>query len=132
MIVPMIDVIFLLLLFFVLNTTFEAKARIQVQLPRPTDSRGRHDDPARNLVIQCEYVPGAAGEVAYRLGGDAPQPLATLADRLRAEHEAHPDVGVIVRADRRLAFSAVRRAMDLVAQQGFSHVKVAVLRDHGE
>ena len=93
MILPMIDVIFLLLLFFVVVTSFEASAKIAVDVPRPDESQARRGELAKQVVVNCEYenpsLPNSAG-VHYRLGADPPEPLSVISSRLTAAKLAHP------------------------------------------
>ena len=131
MIIPLIDVIFLLLLFFVMTTSFEVTTRIRIQLPRPEQSQARYEDPLKNIVIHCEYSPVGAPDgsrALYRFGADPPEQLATISTRLAAAvaHQSNPKV--IIRADRRLAFREIRQVMEVVADNKVTLLQVSMLR----
>lgn len=131
MIVPLIDVIFLLLLFFVITTSFEVTARIRIQLPSPNPSLAQHEDLLKDIVIHCEYNEGAtgqAGRALYRFGTDPPEQLDAISARLRAAFSKQTDAKVIVRADRRLVFGEVRRVMEVIADNKIPLMQVSVLR----
>jgi biopolymer transport protein ExbD len=133
MIVPMIDVIFMLLLFFVINVSFEAASRIHVQLPSPDQSQAGPDQQTANVVINCEYAQSASGSptAVYRIAADPPEPLEAIGARLRAMKEGREIASVVIRADRRLPFQEVRRVMALLADEGIPVMKVAVLFEPG-
>lgn len=125
-ILPMIDVIFLLLLFFVIMAGFDASTRIQVQLPHPAGSEAKRDTSSNRVVVNCEVVSGDA--VLYRIGADPPLPLPGIAERLVLAKEA--DIPSLhIRADRRLPFAKVRDVLTVAAQVGFENVSVAALQE---
>jgi biopolymer transport protein ExbD len=131
MIIPLIDVIFLLLLFFVMTTSFEASARVRILLPDPESSQAQAEDPLKNIVIHCEYdeTGGAGGSrVLYRFGTDPPEPLSTISARLAVAIQAQREPAVTIRADRRSSFGEVRQVMEMIADLGIPTMNVAVLR----
>jgi len=131
-ILPMIDVIFLLLLFFVMVTTFEASARVRVDVPDPEDSQARKADLSERLVINCEYVAPAGSkpfDVRYRIGGDPPQSLDDIAARLAAAGKSNPNSVVLIRADRRLPNAPVREVIRLVSETGLQKIDVCAKQD---
>lgn len=125
MIVPMIDVIFLLLLFLVTNASFEAAAQIGVELPKPSSSQARPAENRGSVVVTCEYAAGAA---VYRVGGNSPENIEGVTSRLRALKEAGDELGVTIRADRRLPFADVRLIMEVIAALEIWDMHVAVLQ----
>jgi len=136
-ILPMIDVIFLLLLFFVMVTSFEATARIRVDVPRPDESQARNDASPERVVINCEWVRGAdakdgapapSARANYRVGADPPEDLGVISRRLSALKAANPQLTVVVRADRRLPFAAIREVMQVIAENGIVNVSVSAIR----
>ncbi|MBI1826767.1 MAG: biopolymer transporter ExbD [Planctomycetes bacterium] len=134
-ILPMVDVIFLLLLFFVIVTSFDASARIRVDVPKPDKSLAERDASAKQVVINCEVGDEASpetGEVLYRIGADPPEDLSEIVDRLKSAREINPQLSVVIRADRRLAFSQVQAVMESVASANVMLLKVAALQDTGE
>jgi len=128
----MIDVIFLLLLFFVMITSFEASAKVRVEVPRPEQSQARRAESAKQVVINCELAdtgsPRTSGAL-YRIAADPPEPLSRISDRLAAAKAANPQLKVIIRADRRLSFVHVRSVMQVVAENGIESMNVSALRD---
>jgi biopolymer transport protein ExbD len=119
--VPLIDVLLTLIIFFVVTTTFEDRAALKVQLPeastQPTeavkdplqvviDERGRYFV-GSNEVLRSE--PAALREAIIQLVGE---------DRERP---------VTLRADARAPMQAGITAMDVLGQLGFSQVSIATV-----
>jgi len=131
-ILPMIDVIFLLLLFFVIVTSFDASARIRVDVPKPDKSQAKRDASAKQVIINCEVADPAApesGGAIYRIGADAPEDLPAIVARLTAAREANPQLSVVIRADRRLPYRDVQVVMESIAAADILVLKVAALQD---
>src|SRR5262245_11222718 len=132
MIIPLIDVIFLLLLFFVMTTSFEVTTRVRIELPSPENSQAQDEDPLKSVLIHCEYAeggPGQRGQVLYRFGTDPPEPLERISARLDAALAVQRERRVTIRADRRAVFGDVRRVMELLAQHGIPLINVSILRN---
>ena len=123
---PMIDVVFLLIVFFVLVSAFASAENVPLHLPDPQHSRARNVELANRLVINCFPVDPAAPAdgVVYRLGPNRPQSLGEISDALLAAWETTPDLQVVIRADRRLPYADVREVMKLVADHGIENMNI--------
>jgi biopolymer transport protein ExbD len=131
MIVPLIDIIFLLLLFFVMTTTFDVKTRMNIQLPKPDHSQAQDEDPIKNIVINCEYGDAIAPDgsrARYRFGSDPPEELAAISARLAAAVARQSDPTLTIRADRRLAFREIRRVMEVATENRVPLIQVSMVR----
>ena len=116
---PLIDVVFLMLIFFMISTTFKREAELSIQLPEastePTESR----DETLELVINREgrYFIGEQ-EVVNR-------ELETLREALRAVagggSEERP---LVISADAEAPYQAVIRAMDAAGQLGITAISL--------
>jgi biopolymer transport protein ExbD len=110
---PMIDMVFLLLIFFLTATTFTQKEHEQdVLLPatRSTTSLSRSLD--NNLIINVLQDGGL--RVAGRPVGDDAL-LALVAER---RERARAPLKVMIRADRRALYGRVARALEIVERAG--------------
>lgn len=125
-ITPLIDIVFLLLIFFMVSTTFQKESELQIQLPKAAEKTNpEHDSP-------LEIVISADGQ--YALDGH------TLTDNkrrtvIRALADAagdNRDRPLIVRADARTPHQAVIRAMDAAAQLGLDRLAIATARGSGD
>ncbi|MBB3191586.1 biopolymer transporter ExbD [Halomonas cerina] len=112
---PLIDVVFLLLIFFMVSTTFETRQALELALP---ESRAGGALPVSPLTV----VVTAQGE--YRVGertlGEAAltEALARQVERARAH-------GLVVEADARAAHADVVRVLDRAGGLGIERVRIA-------
>jgi biopolymer transport protein ExbD len=119
---PLIDVVFLLLIFFMVSTTFEHQSRIQIELPEATAQPNKPEDESLEILIDAQG--------RYFLGDQqvVNTELKTLKGAIRkavGEREAMP---VIIRADARTPHQAVVRALDATSQLGLVHISLATSR----
>ncbi|MBH8580891.1 ExbD/TolR family protein [Bisbaumannia pacifica] len=112
---PLIDVVFLLLIFFMVSTTFETRQALELILPQSREAAPLEASPV-TLVITAE------GE--YRLAGEALAATglrAALGERVEAAREH----GLILEADGRAAHAAVVTALDLAGRLGIQRIRIA-------
>jgi biopolymer transport protein ExbD len=116
-----IDVLLVLLIFFMVSTTFNQEGRVKVQLPQASaipQQRGAHEP----LVITV------TAEGGYRVNE---RPLINASpDTLRAAllKEAGSDRGPLtIRADARSTHQAVVTAMDVAGRLGFAQLNIATV-----
>jgi len=112
---PLIDVVFLLLIFFMVSTTFETRQALELELPESASGEAAEPSPV-SLVIT------AAG--AYRLGERELSP-AELPGALAAEADQAREHGLVVEADGRARHADVVRALDQASLQGIQRVRIA-------
>ena len=114
---PLIDVVFLLLIFFMLTASFTQAQRLQVELPKAEQGEAIKD-PAKNWVIEID------AEGNYALNGEA---LAgdRLTLRLRELLERTDDTVILIRADAKTEHQAVVQALDAARAAGLLHIGLA-------
>lgn len=124
-ITPLIDIVFLLLIFFMVSTTFQTESQLRVQLPEATDQ------PAADRGDPLEIVVSAEGQyaVAGRDLGD--NQLQTLIAALRDAAGGDLEQPLVVRADARAPHQAVVRAMDASSRVGLRNLSIATSRPDG-
>lgn len=119
----LIDVVFLLLIFFMVSTTFERQAVLKVDLPEAKNVTVPEDQPnSFELVIDPNGI--------YYLN-DRQLVDGTPATLRAAFNEAagdNRDVPIILRADAQTPHHFVVTAMDVTAQLGFSRLSIATER----
>ncbi|MDM7322540.1 MAG: biopolymer transporter ExbD [Gammaproteobacteria bacterium] len=113
----LIDVVFLLLLFFMLTTTFVESGRLKVDLPKVEEGGGAE---RKNELWVIEI--DAAGH--YALNGEAVE-ADQLTARLRAVPGRSEHTQVLIRADGRTPHQAVVRALDAARGAGLMHIGLA-------
>jgi len=115
---PMIDVVFLLLIFFALVTRFASAENVQIELPQPENSAAKNVQLKNRAVINCRLADPSRPDagVLYSAGANPPESLERVSARLAAAKATVPGLKVVIRADRRLPFTAVRAVMRVVAE----------------
>ena len=125
---PMVDVVFLLTIFFMLVTRFSSAEHVAMQLPQPTDSRAQVTKIPERIVINCRLAPPAdplGRHARYSVGPNAPHSLDSRSNRLAAFKLEQPNLSAVVRADRRLHYADVRAVMQIIADHDIDMLNVA-------
>jgi len=116
---PLIDVVFLLLIFFMVSTTFEKQAKLKIELPEasvnPVASEGQE------LVISISQK-GVFFVNSNELINAQSQ---NLKNALQKIVEDSRDMPVIIKADANAAHKHVVMAMDVLGNMGFQKVSMA-------
>ena len=122
----LIDVVFLLLIFFMVSSTFERQALMRVELPQAATAE------QTNLPQRIELVITAEGD--YFLGDQllVDQRKATLELALSQAFGNQPDAVLVIRGDAETAHRLVVRAMDAAAAQGITRLSIATVTEVGE
>lgn len=118
---PLIDVVFLLLIFFMISTTFDKDSRIKVELPEAATQDEKVDPEKKVLSI----IVDARG----RYYVDQKEVLNTEPETLRRAIEIAAgdarDLPVIITADANTTHQSVVRVMDVASQLGFLQMTFA-------
>jgi biopolymer transport protein ExbD len=118
-VVSLIDVLFTLLMFFVLTTTFVQQGHMKVSLPQASD---KATAPATDTLVIVVNREGHFFVGNNRVLGDDE---ATLQHAITAVAGASRDRPVLLRADAMTPHQAVVTAMDALGKLGFSHLSIA-------
>ena len=121
---PLIDVVFLLLIFFMVSTTFSRESSIQIDLPEATERADRLDEPLRFEVLvskDASYAIRAPGEKTARalLNNERLTLLRAVAEY------SDMDVLMVIRADRLAPHEAVMQVMDVAKSLGIARLSFA-------
>jgi len=122
----LIDVVFLLLIFFMVSATFERQALLRVQLPEAASAE-TESVPERIELIITETGDYFVGDrMLVDTGRD------TLRMALSEAIAQSPDGLLVIRADALAAHQLVVRAMDAAAAEGISKLTIATVEAAGE
>jgi len=122
----LIDVVFLLLLFFMVSTTFEHTALLKVDLPEASAVDDREAVPeSLELVIDDE---GRMYLNDQRLVDSEARTIRAAIEQAVGDARTLP---LVLRADRMTPHHHVVTAMDVAAQMGFSNLSIATDRSSG-
>lgn len=123
---PLIDVVFLLLIFFMVSTTFTRETQLSIDLP---EASGKPRDEAEQGI---EILVDEAGN--YRVNGEAliDRRMRTLQAAIYKISAGDTTLPLIISADAQAAHQAVVQAMDAAGQMGFAHLSIITLQPAGE
>ena len=113
---PLIDVVFILLIFFLITSTFVQNPGIEVQLPKASSAPPTSEQ--SSLVITVTEQ----GRIIHH--GEAVA-LDELEVRLKSLHAKSPEQLVIVQADQATEHGQVVEVMDLARKVGFNMLAIA-------
>lgn len=120
----LIDVVLLLLIFFMVSTTFVDESRIRIQLPQAGTEPA--PQPKKDPI---EITIAASGEYSVNgrtLINTSPATLSATIARLAGTSR---DTPVTIRADARTSHQAVVTAMDVVGRLGFRGINIATINE---
>ena len=120
---PLIDVVFLLLIFFMVSSTFDRHAKLKVQLPQAgAQMQQKSDNP---IVLSID----SKGKYYIDDRQVVNEQLETLKLALKKTVGERTDVTLLIRADGRTAHQSVVRAMDVAAQLGLTKLSIATVEN---
>ena len=120
---PLIDVVFLLLIFFMVSTTFDRHARLKVSLPESSAKATQQQ--AEPLVLSID----ARGNYFLNERQLVNKQLDTLKQAIRKTvgEQDISQVAIVLRADANTPHQAVVRAMDAASQLGMTRLSIATV-----
>ena len=124
--ISMIDVLFVLLLFFMVSTTFNRNTEVKVTLPEANGAEAEQSQKMVTLMITANgeyYLKGEDG-VSHELVN---QQIETLKQELQKLVEHSKDKPFIINADGKTPHQAVITALEAAGDVGFSHITFAAL-----
>jgi biopolymer transport protein ExbD len=117
--VPLVDVIFQLLIFFMLTSSFTFPSGIHVKLPKAVTSDVIKEE---NLMITI-----SSEDVVYLR--DQVITLKELTDILSKEAQIHQGRPILIKADRRASMGRIVDVWDLCRDLGLEQIHIATNRD---
>lgn len=114
-IAPLVDVVFLLVLFFAVSTTFLETAGLKLELPTSSSTANRHVEDL-TVYLSADGALSFQGEVVTE---------EILAERLKASVAGADSKVVVLRADSATTHGQVVQLMDLIRESGAEGLTVA-------
>lgn len=115
---PLIDVVFLLLIFFMVSTTFTKETHLEIDLPeastdiQPTEKQ------------QIEVVIDAQGNYSVNGRSLVNKQIETLSRAIEELSEGNTDQPFIITGDANASYQAIVSVMDLAGQLGFTNLSM--------
>ena len=115
---PLIDVVFLLLIFFMVSTTFTRETQLSIDLPEASGQPQEETDQRIEILID------EGG--SYRVNGQSlvDARLRTLQAAIYKISAGDTTLPMIITADAQATHESVVRAMDAAGQMGFVHLSI--------
>jgi biopolymer transport protein ExbD len=115
---PLIDVVFLLLIFFMVSTTFTRETQLSIDLP---EAEGQVKESTQE---QIEILIDETGR--YRVNGQGlvDARMRTLQAAIYKISAGDTTLPLIITADAQAAHEDVVRAMDAAGRMGFAHLSI--------
>jgi biopolymer transport protein ExbD len=124
---PLIDVVFLLLIFFMVSTTFIRETQLKIDLP---EASGELQEVDSNVI---EITIDRRGDYSINQRLLVNRELDTLLRALReVTGEADPARRVVITADANASHQAVVRAMDAAGRVGLSRISITTRQPEGQ
>ncbi len=116
-ITPLVDIVFLLLIFFLLTATYVKNPNLDISLPKA--SLNQVTSHKKDLAIAVK----ADGEIRYENKDISIEQLEGI---LRAEYAENEDAIIVIRADKEARHGRVVEVMDLGKKIGFAKLAIAI------
>ncbi|MCP3689254.1 MAG: biopolymer transporter ExbD [Gammaproteobacteria bacterium] len=115
---PLIDVVFLLLIFFMVSTTFDTTSQLKISLPEASQNKVRIETEELNILIDSKgrfFI--NSRELASQKGEAL---MAALQSALGSADRA-----VVIQSDAQSPVQSLVTAMDVVGRLGLTQVSIA-------
>lgn len=124
---PLIDIVFLLLIFFMVSTTFSKESQLRIRLPDASPDTEVEQRPSRLVVAitaSGDYsIRGPNESTGHHLLSRERSVLAQAMAKAKAKvAQGADDLVVVIRADRKTPHEAVVRAMDVARKLGLVRI----------
>lgn len=119
---PLIDVVFLLLIFFMVSTTFDHQSELNIELPEASG------EITESEKVDIEIFIGPTGKFTINGNQIINTQIDSLLRALRKAAGDDNDPRVIISADKKATHQSVMTAMDAARQMGFIHLTFSAVK----
>ena len=119
---PLIDVVFLLLIFFMVSTTFDTTSELKIELPEASADKPAQPADKINVMIDPR---GAFYLNGKRLKNNNAELLMLEMHRLAGDNKQIP---VVIQSDAKSPVQSMVTAMDVVGQMGLTRLSIATTK----
>jgi biopolymer transport protein ExbD len=118
---PLIDVVFLLLIFFMVSTTFDTTSQLKINLPEASQEQTSVPPQKLNLLIDAK---GNFYINSRELTNNRSATLKAALERVMAGNK----LPIVIQSDADSPVQSLVTAMDVVGQLGLSQISIATTR----
>ena len=120
---PLVDVVLVLLIIFMVVTPMLQKGKA-VQLPSTSNPPKKQDDSKQILVAIDEL-----GRMEIDIGNEADKfPPDQFRDKIKETFDRNSASSIVIKADKRLTYGDVKKAMVQIKEAGFQQVGLIAMR----
>lgn len=123
-VVPFIDILLVLLIFFMVSSRFTHNAELKLDLPSAEETAGQQRQP--ETVELAVHEDGGYSINGHAMVDNKPE---TLRKGLHEVAGDRTDIPMILSADAKATHQSVVTAMDVAGQLGFSKLSITTRRD---
>ena len=116
---PLIDVVFLLLIFFMVSTSFTRETQLQIDLPEADGQAADSDSDVMTLLVNRGGAYAINGQVL------ATSDRETLQEGLKLAADGDFQQGLVIVADANATHQSVVTAMDVAGRLGFVNLRIS-------
>lgn len=119
---PLIDVVFLLLIFFMVSTTFDTTSELKIELPEASAQKKVSDKETLTIMIDPKgsyYINGK------RLKNNSAELLLLELHRVVGKNK---DTPVVIQSDAASPVQSLVTALDIVGQMDMMHLSIATTK----
>ena len=113
---PLIDVVFLLLIFFMVSTSFDRDAELNIELPQASGKTS----PTKKFTLEISI--DNQGRYFINKKRIKDEKITTLMSAIELTRGNHKEIKLIISADRKTPHEAVIRAMDAASKMGLKNL----------
>lgn len=128
---PLIDVVFLLLIFFMISTTFTKETTLKINLPEATGDQSVKKPESVEIVISANSE--------YAILGEKDKTAKVLIDsnrktlvRVLEQYRGKDNLLLVVRADKKATHEAVIKVLDVAQDLGLTNLTFATKQQGAE
>ncbi len=116
-ITPLVDVVFLLLIFFLLTATYVKNPSLDINLPKASIKQTANHNKEIGIAVKQD------GEIRY---DNEDVSIEKLEGILSAAYSENKDAIIVIRADKKSQHGRVVEVMDLAKKVGFAKLAIAI------
>jgi biopolymer transport protein ExbD len=126
-ITPLIDVVFLMLIFFMVSTTFDKQTQLKVELPSATS-----DAESEEVPNKLEITIDAKGNFYVNQQELVKHDAQTLSRTMEKLAEGRTDLPVVVSGDRNAPLQSMMTVLDVAAQLNMVHLSFVARKSESD
>lgn len=126
-ITPLIDVVFLMLIFFMVSTTFDKQTQLKVELPSATS-----DAESEEVPNKLEITIDAKGNFYVNQQELVKHDAQTLSRTMEKLADGRTDLPVVVSGDRNAPLQSMMTVLDVAAQLNMVHLSFVARKSESD